>query len=558
VDIIGIYRTFVHHYLLSNSKCFRSQYRRIGYYFDKKHLQNASSLTPALEREGVSPDEQRTADLRNLDNVLVRGVAWTAAVKWFTQGITWGVTIIVARLLVPSDYGIVGMAAIYINLLTLFSEFGIGTAVVTLQDLTEDQVSQLNMLSLLLGLLGFLISGAAAIPLGKFFHAPNLPVVVIVLSGGFVVSGLRTVPYSLLQKELRFKLLAVIEGLQGVVQAVVTLTFALLGFGYWALVLGLFSFSVTPTVLTLLWRRQSFALPRLSSVRKVLVYSRHILIGRLCWASYTNSDFIIAGRILGVAPLGAYTLAWTLALAPLDKLTTLVNRVTPSVFAKIQTDSEALRRYLRNITGGIALIVFPVTIGMALVAPEFIPFVLGFKWCAAVVPLQLLALHALISSNVILLSPLLNVIGEERLVMRNSVASLIILPISFYIGSHWGTVGIAAGWLVIYPFVQLPLFSCIFRRINLSRSEYLGALWPALSGCAVMAISLQTWKSVSSEQWPLYVRLVSEIFVGIVAYGLVLILLHRNYLRAILQFARTSRLRPIYTPPVPRKDNSFL
>jgi O-antigen/teichoic acid export membrane protein len=382
--------------------------------------------------------------------------------------------------------------------------------------------------------------------------------VVIVLSGGFVVSGLRTVPYSLLQKELRFKLLAMIEGLQGIVQAVVTLTFALLGFGYWALVLGIFSFSVTPTVLTLLWRRQSFALPKFSSVRKALVYSRHILIGRLCLASYNDSDFIIAGRVLGAAPLGAYTLAWTLALAPLDKLTTLVNRVTPSIFAKIQTDSEALRRYLRNITGGMALIVFPVTIGMALVAHEFVLLVLGSKWSEAIVPLELLALHALIRSNVILLIPLLNVIGGERLVMWNSVFSMIALPISFYIGSHWGTVGIAAGWLVIYPFVQLPLFSRIFRRINLSRSEYLGALWPALSGCVVMAISLQTWKSVSSEHWPLYARLVSEVLVGIVSYGLVLILLHRDYLQAILQFVRASRLRPIYTPPLPRIDNSLL
>src|SRR5208282_651749 len=186
----------------------------------------------------------------------------------------------------------------------------------------------------------------------------------------------------------------------------------------------------------------------------------------------------------GAAPLGAYTIAWTLAHSPLEKLTTLVNRVTPSVYAKIQTDSEALRRYLRNITGGMALIIFPATIGMALVAPEFVPLVLGPKWSGVVLPLELLALHAVIRSNVILLVPLLNVIGEERLAMRNSVAAMIILPISFYLGSHWGTTGIAAGWVVVYPLVHLPLFSRVFRRINLPRSEYLGALWPALSGCA--------------------------------------------------------------------------
>jgi len=512
--------------------------------YDKERLQNAGSLGPARGPGDVPPDPKRAADLKNLDKAFVRGVAWTAAVKWLTQVLTWGITVIVARLLVPSDYGLVGMAAIYVNLLTLLSEFGIGTAVVTLQNLTELQISQLNTLSLLLGFLGFIISAAAAIPLGRFFHAPNLPLVVMVLSGGFIVSGLRTVPYSLLQKELRFKLLAVIEGLQGVIQALVTVILAFLGFGYWALVLGILSFSITPTGLVLIWRRQSFALPRFSSIREAIHYSRHVLIGRLCWAAYNDSDFIIAGRVLGEAPLGVYTLAWTLAHTPLEKLTSLVNRVTPSVFAAIQTDTEALRRYIRNITGVMALMIFPATIGLALVAPEFVPLVLGPKWNGVVIPLELLAVHALMRSNVILLTPLLNVIGEERLVMWNSVVAMIILPISFYIGSRWGTAGIAAGWVVIYPFLQLPLFSCLFRRIGLPRSEYLRALWPAVSGCAVMALSIEVLKSALNEVWPLYARLVAEIFVGILAYGVVLLLLHRNYLRGILEFVRATRLGP--------------
>ena len=512
--------------------------RRVPNY-ENERSENTGSLEPTLDPQNITPNLRATAYLGNLDRVLLRGLAWTAAVKWLTQVFTWGTTVIVARLLLPSDYGLVGMAAIYINLFTLFSEFGIGTAVVTLQNLTEEQLSQLNSLSWFLGLLGFLISAAAAIPLGKFFRAPNLPLVVIILSSGFIVSGIRTVPYALLQKELRFKLLAVIEGVQGIVQGVVTLLLAFLGFGYWALVLGILSFSITPTCLTLIWRRHGFAIPKFSAIQKAIHYSRHILIGRLCWASYNDSDFVVAGRVLGQAPLGAYTLAWTLAHTPIEKLTTLVNRVTPSVFARIQTDTHALRRYLRNITGAAALIIFPLTIGLALVASEFVSLVLGPKWGAVVLPLQLLALHALVRSNVILLSPLLNVIGEERLVMWNSVIAMIVLPITFYIGSRWGTVGIAAGWVVIYPVVQLPLFFRTLRRIDLPGSEYLRALWPALSGCAAMALSIQGFKSFFKGVLPLYVYFSLEIGCGIFAYGIVLILFHRNYLQGILQFVRT-------------------
>src|SRR5215469_1517829 len=508
--------------------------------YDKERLQNESCLDPPLRLSDSSSELPRTQDVGDLDKTLVRGVAWTAAVKWSIQVFTWGTTVVVARVLLPADYGLVGLAALYINLLTLFSEFGIGNAVVTLQDLTGDQLSQLNSLSLFVGLAGFLISASGAKLLGKFFRAPDLPLVVIVLSLGFVISGVRTVPYSLLQKELRFKLLAFIEGLQGIFQALVTLVLAFLGFRYWALVLGILSFSVTPTCLTLLWRRQSFAFPKLSSIRKAVHYSRRILIGRLCWASYDNSDFIVAGRVLGEAPLGAYTLAWTLAQTPLEKLTTLINRVTPSVFAKIQSDSLALRRYLLNISGFMALVVFPAVIGIALVADEFVPVILGPKWNGAILPLELLALHALIRSNVILLTPLLNAIGEERSVMWNSLIAMIVLPIPFYIGSHWGTVGIALGWVTVYPLLQLPLFFRTFRRVNLPASGYLGALWPALSSCALMALAIWALKSWHIGFRSPYMNLGFEIIVGIAVYGTILLLFHRNHLLNMLQFVKAS------------------
>jgi O-antigen/teichoic acid export membrane protein len=519
--------------------------------YDKQPLQDPSPLNPLLESEDISLETKGTANLRNLDRLFVRGVAWTATVKWLTQVLTWGITIAVARLLAPSDYGLVGMAAIYISLFTLFSEFGIGASVVTLQDLTEKQVSQLNTLSFLLGLLGFLISASAAIPLGMFFHSSDLPLVVLVLSTGFLVSGFRTVPYSLLQKALRFKLLASIEGVQAVMQALVTLTLAALGFHYWALVLGMLASPVVATVLTLVWSRHGFSLPRFSLIRRAVHYSSHVMAGRLCFAAYDDSDFIIAGRVLGAAPLGAYALAWTLAHTPLEKLTTLVNRVTPSVFAKIQTDSSALRRYLRNITGSMAMIIFPATLGVALVAPDFVATVLGPKWVGVTGPLVLLAIHAMIRSNVILLTPLLNAIGEEKLVMWNSVLALFVLPASFYVGSQWGTVGIAAVWVIVYPLVQIPLFVRVFRRINSSVSEYLGALWPAISGCIVMAIAVEAWKSVSNAGRPPYVRLGSEVLVGIAVYAAVSLIFHRGYVRSIALFVRAARSVSVESSPVP-------
>jgi PST family polysaccharide transporter len=192
----------------------------------------------------------------------------------------------------------------------------------------------------------------------------------------------------------------------------------------------------------------------------------------------------------------------------------------------------------------MAIIIFPLTVGIALVAPEFVPVVLGFKWIGVVAPLQLLSLHALVRSNVILLTPLLNVVGEERLVMWSSVVGMFVLPVSFYVGSRWGTEGIAAGWVLIYPLIQLPLFMRMFRKIKMRRGEYVAALWPAVSGCAAMAISVTALKFVLVDSRPLLERLILEVAVGAIAYALVLLLLHRRRLRDFLKLVRALRSGP--------------
>src|SRR2546425_8145761 len=120
----------------------------------------------------------RPVEVRALDRSLLRGVAWTAAAKWASQALGWASWLIVARLLTPEDYGLVGMAAIYLGLITLVAEFGLGTAVLAVRELSVAQINQLNGLAVLLGLASLVASCAVAIPLGRFFHAPQLPLVV--------------------------------------------------------------------------------------------------------------------------------------------------------------------------------------------------------------------------------------------------------------------------------------------------------------------------------------------------------------------------------------------
>lgn len=503
-----------------------------------------SERSPAVQPPVVVPPDSAT-----MDKHLVGGVIWTASAKWTTQVISWVSTLIIARLLSPSDFGLVGMAAVYFALAQTFSEFGFGTAIVTLRDLTDEQVREINTFCLLSGFVAFALSCALAIPLGMFFRSPQLPAVVVVMSVAFLISGFQTVPYALLQKELRFRSLSIIDAVKIVAQTASVLLFALLGFGYWSLVIGNLVAAATGAVLPLVYRATGFTWPRFHSIKRAVRFSWHVLVSRMAWSLYSDADFIVAGRTLGAAPLGAYTLAWNLANAPVDKITSLVTRVMPAFFSAVQNDHASLRRYLRNLTESISLITTPLTVGLALTAREFVPLLLGHKWESAIIPLELLAVYASFRSITALLSQALIALGETRFVMWNTVSALLILPTAFYIGSSWGTAGIAWAWILGYPFVVLPLYRRTFRRIKMEIREYVGAVLPALDGSLVMAAVVLLLKWGLSSGWPLYLRLGLEVLAGGAAYVLTLIVFHRNRLLVFWNFAMALR-KPVQTNAV--------
>jgi PST family polysaccharide transporter len=476
-----------------------------------------------------------------MDKRLVGGIVWTAGAKWSSQLLTWGSTLVVARLLLPSDFGLVGMAVVYLSFVQYFSEFGFGSAVITLHDLTDDQIAQINTFSVFSGVAGFAISCAAAVPLGWFFKASQLPAVVVAMSAGFVMSGFRTVPYSLLQRDLRFKLLSIIETATALAQTLGTLALALLGLGYWALVAGNLIGAAVSTGLTVACCPRGFARPRLRSIRHALTFSWQVLVARLAWNFYTDADFLVAGRVLGAAPLGAYTMAWNLATLPVDKVSTLVGQVTPAVFSAVQTEYAALRRYLRSLTEALALITLPATLGLALTAREFVTLVLGKRWLGAIAPLELLAFYASFRSVSTLLGPVLTALRETRFVMWANLAAVVLLPGAFYVGSRWGTAGIAWAWIIAYPFVAVPLYARALRRIAMSVREYLGAVRPALNGSIAMVVAVGALKWALPSAWPLYLRFGLEVLAGALAYVLVMVALHGDRLRAFVSLLRRVR-----------------
>src|SRR5437870_578480 len=134
----------------------------------------------------------------HIDRSLVGGIAWTGAAKRSVQFLSWATTLVLARLLTPDDFGLVALAQVYIGLVALINEMGIGSAVVTFRDLSREHLAQINTVALMLGLTACAISCGLAYPIGLFFSSPDLVPVIMVMSSAFVITSLKTVSAGLL------------------------------------------------------------------------------------------------------------------------------------------------------------------------------------------------------------------------------------------------------------------------------------------------------------------------------------------------------------------------
>jgi O-antigen/teichoic acid export membrane protein len=340
---------------------------------------------------------------------------------------------------------------------------------------------------------------------------------------------------------MRFRSLALADGVEAVLRTLTALTLAALGFRYWALVLAGVVGRLASTVALAAICHRRLAMPSpWQSIAVPVRFGAHVVAGGLAWYAYTNADIIVVGRCLGVDSLGLYTLAWSLASVPLERIFELIGRVTPALFSAVQQDVEALQRYLFRFTEVIALFTFPAGVGLALVAPEAVSLVLGPRWEAAVGPLQFMAVAAALRSVAPLLNQILVAKGRPDLTMWGTIWIVAILSPLFYVGSRWGVSGVAAVWVLGYPIV-----TCAFPlRYTLSLSKlrlgaYLRALWLPARATAVMSAAVLLTNRLTLP-YATVTRLTAAVGVGVLAYAASHLALNRVELARYLRWYRST------------------
>jgi len=483
----------------------------------------------------MNPGELRS--VRSLDKTVAGGLAWAAGAKSASQFFIWASTLIVAHKLSPADFGLVGMAGLFNVLTSMLAEFGLGQAVLQMPELDAGTVAQLNTACVAICTAAYGMLVLAAPLIAAFFKSDQLRLLVIVSSLGLVITGFQSVPNGLLEKDLDYRRLSMCESISILLQAVVTVGCALSGFAYWSLVVGGMTGRTAGAALSYYWKPVRFALPRWKQIQAPMHLGAHVAIGRAAAGAYALSDAVIVGRMLGAASLGVYQMGMSLASAPADKVALVVMRVTGPLFARVQKDEELVKRYTRILTESISLGVFPLLLGMAVVAPEAVRALLGQKWSAAVGPIRWIAVFMCARTVSALHGQVLTSLRYTRFNMNVSLASFAVMPVAFIVASRWGTSAVAASWLILSPVTVLPYAVKLLRVIGLRYRDYLAMMMPALAGCAaMMAAVLAVHAGLGYHRMPAAAGLSVEVAVGGAVYLGFLWIFYRENLNRYIRF----------------------
>ncbi len=451
-------------------------------------------------------------------NRLATAVLWVAVAKWTAQVLSWSSLFILVRYLNPADFGISTAAFSYVGFVSLVSEFGIGSAIVSLRDLTTKQVAALNSLCVLLGLVACLGSVVFSSFIGAFFRMPTLVPALNVMSTTFLISGFKSIPYATLQKQQRFRIIAVGDSLQMVVSSIVSIAFAIASYGVWSIVFGIVVGLLINTLFTLMHAASTFAVPQYILLKDVLVFSWRTVVSRICWYLYSTADFAVAGRTLGPAMLGVYSVAWNFAHVPSEKIVALILTVTPSFLAAAQDNRAELRSAFLSLSELLLVILAPALGGLVVIVHAVVPLLLGKQWDGAVIPIQLLALYTLINAFVSLISQVFLVTGNVRYGMWLNVLMLGILPVGFIFCSRWGPVGIACAWVSLYPLLSVMWFRKSFQTLSIAPGDFVRALLPPTVSTLIMMTSVELVKLLCLRSSSPVISLTVEVVIGVVVY----------------------------------------
>jgi PST family polysaccharide transporter len=445
-----------------------------------------------------------------------------------TQGLVQlGVLAVLARLLSPADFGLVGLATVFVGLGALLAQFGISVAIVRQPELTERHIRAAYTLALGLGLAVSLLVAAAAPLLAGLFRNPALTEVLRALGLIFLLSNPSAVAEALLEREMAWGRLMWINLIAFVLGYALTgCILAVQGYGAWALVGSQLAQALLRTMLLL--RTSPHPKRPLIGGHEIGTLARFgggYTLARLFNYGAQQGDYLVVGRVFGVAPLGFYTRAFKLMQLPATYFAAVIAKVLFPIMARVQSELDRLRMAYLTSSAVIAIVTAPLSALMIVTAPDIVDVVLGPRWQPTVAPFQILAAGVVFRNAFVMAYCLDGAVGDmRRRMVRDFVYAVAVLAGSL-VGVRFGLAGVAAGVLAAIVLNYVVAARMSLQLLGSSGREYARSQWPGFGfGLAAAGIGIPIRLGLQSLGAPPMVLLAVTCLATVIVLGAAIVI----------------------------------
>ena len=435
-----------------------------------------------------------------------------------------GSLMVLARLLGPKDFGLVGMVTAFTGVLILFRDFGLSAAAIQRAVVTEEQTSTLFWINLVVGAMLGLLTVAMAPVIAAFYHEPRLMAVMAALASSFVFNAAGVQHGALLQRQMRFTALAIISTISLVVSTAIAIGGAMAGYGYWALV----AMTLTSPIINTLgfWLATAW-IPgrphRRVGIRSMMHFGGTVTLNGLVVYIASNFEKVLLGRFWGADALGIYGRAYQLINIPTANLNSAAGEVAFSALSRLQDDPGRLKSYFLKGYSLVLAMTVPATIACALFADDMILVFLGPKWKDAGTIFRLLAPTILVFAVANPLSWLVMSLGMVRRALKMGLVIAPLMIASYVIGLPYGPRGVAFAYSAVMILWVIPVIAWSVHGTVVSFWDVLRVLIRPLASSIVAAGLAFAVRSFYGQSLSPLSRLVLEITVLLVIFfGLLL------------------------------------
>lgn len=469
---------------------------------------------------------------------------WFAGLKGITQVFSWAITIMVARILVPEDYGLMAMASILTGYVGIFSEFGLGAAIIQKKEVSLVELSSTFWLLLLVGLVLGAVSFGLAYPTAWIFREPRVIPITQLISILFVIGAVSIIPYNLLAREVRFKEIGLINLFSAVLSSMAMFVMAKNGFGVWTLINGTI---IQRAIIALLvyffsgWRPQFHF--RFVEVRPFIQFGLNVAGSDSLFYIFQKLDRYIIGKMFNAQYLGYYEFAMQLAGIPTDKIVSVIQQVSFPVFSGYQGDLKRCQEIYLKTSKYIALIVAPLFFGGAFFAQDIILAVLGEKWLPIVFLFKMLCITQFVISIVVINASVHNAQGRPHWVLGFNLAGTVVMPLSIFAAGHYGFDALALPWVLIYPIICLLWTGVTLNKLEVRWWVYFKAVFSPVLATLLMVAGVRGvhlfLKGIDPSTKDFKIILIQEIFIGSLLYLTYILFFERKTLAELWSLSKT-------------------